>query len=47
VSWQIVPAGLEDLLYSSNPEKSRQVFLAMLKMKKLNLAALQQAYDQG
>jgi predicted 3-demethylubiquinone-9 3-methyltransferase (glyoxalase superfamily) len=47
VSWQIVPAGLEDLLYSSNPEKSRQVFLAMLRMKKLNLAALQQAYDQG
>lgn len=41
VSWQIVPAVLGELM--TNPEKSEKVMQALLKMKKIDLAALLQA----
>src|ERR1700676_3803056 len=47
VSWQIVPTILPKLLQDKDPEKSKRVMNAMLKMAKLDIAALKQAYDQG
>ncbi len=47
VSWQIVPTLLGKLLSDSNPAKSQMVMAAMLQMKKLDVAALQTAYDDA
>jgi predicted 3-demethylubiquinone-9 3-methyltransferase (glyoxalase superfamily) len=41
VSWQVVPTVLGKLM--SDPEKSQRVMNALLKMKKLDIAALQSA----
>jgi len=43
LSWQIVPSVLGDLLYGEDAEKSARAMQAMLKMKKLDIAALQNA----
>lgn len=43
LSWQIVPAVLGKLLNQSDPEKSKKVMEAMLKMNKLDINGLQQA----
>lgn len=45
VSWQIVPAVLGQLLSSPDAEKSGRAMQAMLKMKKLVIQDLQDAYD--
>ena len=45
VSWQVVPAILIELLQDKDPERSRRVMSAMLKMKKLDVDALRKAYD--
>jgi len=42
--WQIVPAILDDLMRDENPERSKRVTDAMLKMIKLDIAGLEQAY---
>jgi len=47
VSWQIVPTALGELLGAKDPAKSRSVVQAMLKMKKLDIQGLKQAYEQG
>lgn len=47
LSWQIVPEKLGQLLGDPDPEKARRVMEAMLKMVKIDIASLQQAYDQG
>jgi predicted 3-demethylubiquinone-9 3-methyltransferase (glyoxalase superfamily) len=47
VSWQVVPTILGKLLQDKDPKKSERVMNAMLKMKKLNIKELQDAYDQG
>ena len=47
VSWQVVPAVLADLMADPDPEKARRVAEAMLRMTKLDIAALQQAYARG
>jgi predicted 3-demethylubiquinone-9 3-methyltransferase (glyoxalase superfamily) len=44
VSWQIVPTILPRLLDSKEPERRDRVFAALMKMKKLDFAALQRAY---
>jgi predicted 3-demethylubiquinone-9 3-methyltransferase (glyoxalase superfamily) len=46
LSWQIVPVVLFEMLQDKNPKKSESVMRAMLPMKKLNIKALKQAYDQ-
>jgi len=46
LSWQIVPRVLPELLADPNPEKSKRVMEAMLKMKKIDIARLKQAYEQ-
>lgn len=45
VSWQIVPAALLEMIADTVSEKSERVMKALLRMKKLDLTALQQAYD--
>jgi predicted 3-demethylubiquinone-9 3-methyltransferase (glyoxalase superfamily) len=45
LSWQIVPSILPKLLASSDPEKGRRVGAAMMQMKKIDIDALQRAYD--
>jgi predicted 3-demethylubiquinone-9 3-methyltransferase (glyoxalase superfamily) len=45
VSWQIVPTVLDVLLQDKDPEKANRVMKAMLQMKKLDIAGLQEAYD--
>ena len=47
LSWQVVPEALPRLLKDSNEEKSDAVMQAMLTMSKLDVAALQAAYDQA
>jgi predicted 3-demethylubiquinone-9 3-methyltransferase (glyoxalase superfamily) len=47
LSWQVVPTALGEMLQDKDPAKSERVMAAMLKMQKLDLAVLQQAYGQG
>ena len=44
LSWQIVPAGLSQMLNSGDYAQSERVMTALLEMKKLSIAGLQQAY---
>jgi len=46
VSWQIVPTLLHALLQDADPKKAKRVMEAMLKMVKLDIALLKQAYEQ-
>lgn len=45
VTWQIVPAVLDKVLQGSDPEKSNRAMQAMMKMTKLDIKKLQDAYD--
>lgn len=45
LSWQIIPNSLGRMLSDSDGDKANRVMQAMLQMDKLDLAALQQAYD--
>ncbi len=47
VSWQIVPTILEDMIADKNPEKSKAVMAAMLRMVKLDINALKKAYNNA
>jgi len=47
VSWQIVPTVLPEMLRDKDPEKAKRVMQAMLKMVKLDIKVLRQAYEQG
>ncbi len=44
VSWQIVPTILPEMLQDKDPEKAKRVMAAMLKMKKIDIDGLKQAY---
>ena len=46
VSWQIVPIVLIEMLRDKDAEKSQRVMKAMLQMKKLDIARLEEAYRQ-
>jgi predicted 3-demethylubiquinone-9 3-methyltransferase (glyoxalase superfamily) len=45
LSWQIVPTVLIEMLRDPDPQKSGRVMQAVLKMKKLDIAALKKAYS--
>lgn len=45
LSWQIVPTALGKLLSDKDPEKSKRVMQAMMKMGKIDIAGLQKAYE--
>jgi predicted 3-demethylubiquinone-9 3-methyltransferase (glyoxalase superfamily) len=46
VSWQIIPPDLGEMLQGKDPAKSQRVMQAMLKMKKIDIKTLKEAYDQ-
>ncbi len=45
VSWQVAAPQLGRMLGDKDPERRRRVFEAMLTMRKIDIAALQKAYD--
>jgi predicted 3-demethylubiquinone-9 3-methyltransferase (glyoxalase superfamily) len=45
LSWQIVPTALNELMTDPDPERAKRATQAMLKMKKLDVAALRAAAD--
>jgi len=47
LSWQIVPTILYRFLDDPDPVKAGRAMEAMLKMKKLDIAALRRAYERG
>jgi predicted 3-demethylubiquinone-9 3-methyltransferase (glyoxalase superfamily) len=47
LSWQIVPTRLVELIEDPDPEKSQRAMRAMLEMKKIDIAALEQAALAG
>jgi predicted 3-demethylubiquinone-9 3-methyltransferase (glyoxalase superfamily) len=44
-SWQIIPKQLPELLSDPDKAKADRVMQAMLKMKKIDVATLQAAYE--
>jgi len=44
VSWQIVPAGLVEMITDPDPGKSQRVMTAMLQMKRIDIGKLRRAY---
>ena len=47
LSWQVVPTILSKLLSDKNAKKSQNVMMAMLQMKKMDIAALEKAHAEG
>lgn len=47
VTWQIVPRRFTELISDTNPKKVQAVMDAMLKMVKLDVAALERAYKDA
>ena len=47
LSWQIVPSILGQLIGGPDPVKAGRAMQAMLQMKKLDIAKLRQAYEEG
>lgn len=45
LSWQIIPKALFKLMGDPDPVKSKRVMEAMLKMRKIDIAGLERAYD--
>ena len=45
VSWQVTPAGFEEIMTDPDPDRVDRAMRAMLGMKKLDLAALEAAAD--
>jgi predicted 3-demethylubiquinone-9 3-methyltransferase (glyoxalase superfamily) len=45
LSWQIVPANLDEMMQDQDGERVARVTEAFLKMKKFDLAVLQRAYE--
>ncbi len=46
LSWQIIPTALMELMGDPDPEKSQRVTQAMLKMRKIDINELKEAYNQ-
>ena len=47
LSWQIAPAGMDEMMRDGSKEQIARVSQAFLKMKKFDLAALQRAYEHA
>jgi predicted 3-demethylubiquinone-9 3-methyltransferase (glyoxalase superfamily) len=45
VSWQIVPSALGEMMQDKDPEKSKRVMDALLKMNKIDIQTLRQAFE--
>jgi len=46
LSWQIVPKALTDMLGDKDPKKANNVMQAMMKMSKIEINKLEEAYNQ-
>ena len=46
VTWQVVPTILPDMLQGKDPEKAKRVMAAMLKMAKIDIEGLRNAYER-
>ena len=46
LSWQVVPTALGQMLTDDDPKKAERVMAAMLQMKKIDIQALKQAYEE-
>lgn len=46
LSWQIIPDALGKMLNDPDPKKSQRVMKAMMQIKKIDIAALKQAYER-
>ena len=44
--WQVIPSALGEMLSDKDPQKSKRVMEAMLKMDKIVIKDLQKAYDK-
>ena len=47
LSWQIIPKELGQMLGDKDPAKGQRVMQAMLKMKKIDVKLLKEAYDHS
>ena len=47
LSWQVIPRKLMEVLTSPDRERANRAMQAMLQMQKIDVAALQKAYDGG
>ena len=45
LSWQVVPAGMDELFGDDDPERARRAMEAMFGMRKLDIAALRAAAE--
>ncbi|MFE2167444.1 VOC family protein [Streptomyces sp. NPDC059447] len=45
LSWQVIPPGAIDLVTDPDPERAARATAAMMKMKKLDVAAMRRAAD--
>ena len=45
LSWQVVPAVMDEMLQDNDETKVARVTEAFLKMKRFDIAALKQAYE--
>ena len=45
LSWQVTPAGMDRVFSDPDPERANRAMAAMLKMKKIDVAALRAAAD--
>ena len=45
LSWQVVPTALPEMLKDKDHEKSQRVMKTMLQMKKIDIGALEKAYN--
>jgi predicted 3-demethylubiquinone-9 3-methyltransferase (glyoxalase superfamily) len=46
LSWQVVPTALSEMLADPDQNKARQVMVALMQMKKLEISKLMQAFGQ-
>ncbi|MCZ4102763.1 VOC family protein [Streptomyces sp. So13.3] len=47
LSWQVVPAGMDELLNDADPGRAQRAMSAVLGMKKLDVAAIYAAADEA
>jgi predicted 3-demethylubiquinone-9 3-methyltransferase (glyoxalase superfamily) len=47
LSWQIIPKRFMEMMRSKDPKRTQRVVQAMMKMKKFDLARLEEAYAQA
>jgi predicted 3-demethylubiquinone-9 3-methyltransferase (glyoxalase superfamily) len=45
LTWQIIPRALPEMLQDKDPARAKRVMDAMMQMKKIEVAALKQAYE--